>query len=188
MRHLLPEESAAAYVEARLDTVEVFKIHVQVGNFSVTDPLLDGDLGTGRRGRHAGGAARRERTGRLRRTPDPDLSPTLLARHPRLRLVIAHMGAPEYVEFLELAETYERVHVDTTMAFTDFFSEMGGVFPADLLPRVRELGLAGKVLLGSDFPNIPYPYLHQLESLERLDLGDDWLRAVCWGNGHALVG
>ena len=79
------------------------------------------------------------------------------------------------------------MHLDTTMAFTDFFSEMGGVFPADLLPRLRDLGLGGKVLLGSDFPNIPYPYLHQLESLERLELGDDWLRAVCHDNAAALL-
>ena len=111
----------------------------------------------------------------------------LLARHPRLRLVIAHAGAPEYAEFLALAEAHERVALDTTMAFTDFFSEMGGVYPAELLPRLRDLGLAGKVLLGSDFPNIPYPYAHQLEALTRLDLGDDWLRAVCWDNGRAFI-
>ena len=45
-----------------------------------------------------------------------------------------------------------------------------------------------KVLLGSDFPKIPYPYLHQLESLERLGLGEHWLRAVCWDNGVRLFG
>ena len=44
------------------------------------------------------------------------------------------------------------------------------------------------MLLGSDFPNIPYPYAHQLEALERLDLGDDWLRAVCWDNAVRLFG
>jgi uncharacterized protein len=54
------------------------------------------------------------------------------------------------------------------------------------LPRVRDLGLAGRILLGSDFPNIPYPYAHQLEALAVLDLGDDWLRAVCWDNTAAL--
>ena len=37
-----------------------------------------------------------------------------------------------------------------------------------------------------DFPNIPYPYAHQLASLARLDLGEDWLRAVCWHNACAL--
>ena len=48
-------------------------------------------------------------------------------------------------------------------------------------------------MLGSDFPNIPYPYAHQLEVLERLRereprLDDDWLRAVCWFNGNRLIG
>src|SRR5690606_4135368 len=90
----------------------------------------------------------------------------LLRRHPRLRLVIAHAGAPEYAEFLALAEDHERVALDTTMAFTDFFEDMGGRYPAELLPRLRDLGLGGKVFLGSDFPNIPYPYVHQLEALE----------------------
>ena len=50
----------------------------------------------------------------------------------------------------------------------------------------RETPPLGLVLLGSDFPTIPYPYAHQLEGLERLGLGDDWLRAVCWGNGARL--
>ena len=45
----------------------------------------------------------------------------MLARHPRLTAVVAHMGAPEYAEFLELAERYERAYLDTTMVFTDFF-------------------------------------------------------------------
>ena len=181
-----PEESAAAYVAARIDTVEVFKIHVQVGNFSPLDPLLDETWGlVAEAGTpvvlHAGsGPVPAAYTG-----PAPVAE--LLARHPRLRLVIAHMGAPEYGEFLELAEVFERVHLDTTMAFTDFFETMGGVYPVDLLPRVRDLGLGGKVLLGSDFPNSPYPYRHQLESLRSLGLGDDWLRAVCHDNASALL-
>ena len=57
---------------------------------------------------------------------------------------------------------------------------------AALLPRLADL--RDKVLLGSDFPNIPYPYAHQLEALERLGLGDDWLRAVLWENGLRLFG
>jgi predicted TIM-barrel fold metal-dependent hydrolase len=73
------------------------------------------------------------------------------------------------------------------MALTDFYEAMAP-FPAALRPRLRELGLAGKVLLGTDFPNLPYPYAHQLESLARADLGDDWLRAVCWGNAARLFG
>ena len=93
------------------------------------------------------------------------------------------MGAPELVRFLQLAERYERVMLDTTMVFTDFF---GVDYPAALLPRV--VAIQDKVLLGSDFPTIPYPYAHQLEGLARLELGDDWLRDVCWHNGHRLFG
>ena len=179
---LFPEPEAAAYVAALVaDGVEVFKVHVQVGEFDLDDPLLDDAWGTlADAGTpvviHAGsGPVGNAHTGPagLRR---------LLARHPRLVAVIAHMGAPEWVEFLELAETYERVHLDTTMVFTDFFPP----YPAELLPRVA--ALQERVLLGSDFPTIPHPYAHQLEGLARLDLADDWLRAVCWDNGARLFG
>jgi hypothetical protein len=102
-------------------------------------------------------------------------------------MITAHLGGPEYAGFLELAERYERAGLDTTMACTDFFEQFAP-YPPALLPRLRELGLAGKVLLGSDFPNIPYPYAHQLEALRRLELGDDWLRAVCWHNATRLFG
>ena len=181
-----PEPGVAAYVASRSGSVEVWKVHVQVGAFDVTDPLLDEAWGvvadTGAPVvLHAGsGPVPTEHTG-----PEPVAA--LLRRHPRLRLVIAHAGAPEYAEFLGLAEAYERVALDTTMAFTPFFEEMGGAYPAPLLPRLRDLGLAGKVHLGSDFPNIPYDYAVQLDALARLDLGEEWLRAVCWGNSAEML-
>jgi uncharacterized protein len=115
----------------------------------------------------------------------PEPLARVLARWPRLAVVVAHLGAPEYDEFLSLAERFERVHLDTTMVFTDFFEEMS-TFPPSLLPRLVDL--REKVLLGSDFPTIPYPYVHQLESLARLDLGEEWLRSVCWDNGARLFG
>jgi len=96
-------------------------------------------------------------------------------------------GLADYEAFLRLAVDYERVFLDTTMIFTDFFDHLAP-FPAAALPLARELGLAGKILLGSDFPNIPYPYARQLAGLARLDLGEDWLRAVCWNNPVALFG
>ena len=39
----------------------------------------------------------------------------LLARHPRLPLIVAHMGMPEYAEFLDLADRYPEVRLDTTI-------------------------------------------------------------------------
>jgi uncharacterized protein len=109
----------------------------------------------------------------------------VLARHPRLTLIVAHLGAPEYGEFLDLAERFPRVHLDTTMVFTGFMERLAP-FPAALRPRLA--AAAGRILLGSDFPNIPYPYLEQLEALARLDLGAAWLRAVCHDNAVRLLG
>ncbi len=109
----------------------------------------------------------------------------VLARHPRLTAVIAHLGAPEYGEFLDLAARYPRACLDTTMAFTGFMQRLAP-FPPALVPRLA--AAADRVLLGTDFPNIPYPYLTQLTALARLDLGADWLRAVCHGNAARLLG
>ena len=180
-----PEPDVASYVASRIEAgTELFKIHVQVGAFHVTDPLLDEAWGLVEDAGvpvvlHAGsGPVATEHTG-----PGPVAE--LLRRHPRLPLVIAHLGAPEYTAFLALAEDHAEVRLDTTMAFTDFFEEMAA-FPRELLPRLAALG--DRVLLGSDFPNIPYPYAHQLESLERLGLGPEWLRRVCWANAAELFG
>ena len=181
-----PEDDVAAYVGKRLAAgTQVFKLHVQVGGFDVGDPALDEawglieDAGTPVV-LHAGSGP----VGTAYTGPGPVAA--LLRRFPRLALVIAHLGAPEYAEFLALAEAYAEVRLDTTMAFTDFFSSMGGEFPPALLPRLADLG--HKVLLGSDFPNIPYEYAHQVQALERLELGSEWLRDVCWNNGAALFG
>jgi predicted TIM-barrel fold metal-dependent hydrolase len=178
-----PEDGVTAYVEELVAAgTEVFKIHVQVGDFDLLDRRLDGAWGTVAEAGtpvviHAGsGPVPTRHTG-------PAPLRALVQRHRDLRVVVAHLGAPEYTEFMAIAEDHEHVHLDTTMAFTDFFEELAE-FPRELLPRLEALG--SKVLLGSDFPNIPYAYGHQVESLERLGLGEDWLRAVCWTNGLAL--
>jgi predicted TIM-barrel fold metal-dependent hydrolase len=100
-------------------------------------------------------------------------------------VIIAHLGAPEYGEFLDLAERYPAVYLDTTMNFTDFFEHLVP-FPDAMRPRLA--AAADRILLGSDFPNIPYPYFRQLQGLARLDLGADWLRAVCHDNALRLLG
>jgi predicted TIM-barrel fold metal-dependent hydrolase len=101
-----------------------------------------------------------------------------------LRLVVAHLGMPEYSEFLDLAERHPRLLLDTTMAFTPFIEDAGGAFPRAELGRLGDLG--DRVLLGTDFPNIPYPYVDALEALERTGLGPEWLRAVCRDNAARI--
>ncbi len=179
-----PEPGAGEYVAAAVaDGARVFKAHVQVGGYDPTDPLLDPvwgvleDSGTPTVVHCGSGPAPGTHTG-------PGPMAEVLRRFPRLRIVVAHLGMPEYADFLDLAERHEGVHLDTTMAFTDFAERMSPFPPADR-PRLVELG--DRVLLGSDFPNIPYPYLHQVEALERLDLGEDWLRGVLRDNAVRLL-
>lgn len=176
-----PEPEAAAYVPALIDAgVDVFKAHLQVGAFAADDPHLDPVWTALERAGvptvlHAGsGPAPGEHTG-------PAGVARVLKRYPRLPLIIAHLGVPESHEFCDLAERHERVWLDTTMAFVDFWEQPTDPSLVARLPRLQH-----KILFGTDFPNIPYAYAHQVEVLERLNLGDDWLRDVMWGNGARL--
>lgn len=180
-----PEPGAEQYVaEAIVAGARIFKSHIQVGDYSPDDPLLTGVWAQLEQAQipvviHCGsGPAPGRYTG-------PEPVRRVLAEFPRLPLIVAHMGTPEYADFLGLAEEFENVRLDTTMSFTDF-SEESAPYPRELLPRVRALG--HKILFGSDFPNIPYSYRHALDACARLDLGPDWLRAVCHDNAAALFG
>ncbi|WP_132992179.1 amidohydrolase family protein [Gordonia zhaorongruii] len=180
-----PEPEAPRYVAAAISSgARVFKSHIQVGEYSPVDPLLD-DVWAQISDAlvpvviHCGsGPAPGTYTG-------PEPVRRLLERFPKLPLIVAHMGTPEYEDFLVLAEKYENVRLDTTMSFTDFSEELSP-YPRDLHPRLADLG--GKILFGSDFPNIPYGYPEALTACVRLDLGDDWLRGVFHDNAAELFG
>jgi predicted TIM-barrel fold metal-dependent hydrolase len=181
-----PEPGVEGYVRRALDAgARVFKVHLQVGGFDPRAKELDAVWGMLAEAGvpalvHAGsGPVANGYTG-------PGPYGEVLARHPRLTTIVAHLGAPEFEGFFALADAHERVHLDTTMVFTTFARLAD--FPDALLPRLRDLGLAGRILLGTDFPNIPYEYAHQLASLAALGLGDDWLRAVCWRGAADLFG
>lgn len=179
-----PEPGAGRQVRECLEAgAQIFKVHVQVGNFDPNNPLLDEawkliedtrapvviHCGNGpHKGEHTG-------IGPIR---------SLLERHPGLVLVIAHAGLPDYREFAQLALGHSTVYLDTTMLATDFTEQF-----APMPEGYRELlaQLQGKVVLGTDFPNIPYPYSHQLQALEALDLGEQWMREVLWETPQRLL-
>ncbi|MDO9457762.1 amidohydrolase family protein [Nocardioides sp.] len=178
-----PEPGAADYVSALVDDgVEIFKLHQQVGGFHLDDPLLNpvwdvlADVGTPVLVHAGSGPVGTEFTG-------PASMARLLAAYPRLTVVVAHLGAPECVEFARLAARHDRVYLDTSMAVSPFFGEH---FDPSVVPMLADL--QPRVLWGSDFPTLPFPYVDQLDALAALDLGDDWLRDVLWHNAAALIG
>jgi uncharacterized protein len=180
-----PEPGAAAYVRAALDAgARVFKAHLQVGGYDPRDPLLDEVWAT----LAAAGVPVVVHCGN---GPIPGAHTgagpfgTVLEAHPTLAAVIAHCGMPEFDAHLDLVERYPNVHVDTTMVGTSFTDRFAPV-PPHVVTRLGRL--RDRVVLGTDFPNIPYSYATQLAALDAFGLGGDWLRAVCWTNGARLLG
>lgn len=178
-----PEPDAVDYVCAAIEAgARVFKAHIQVGAYDAHDPLLDGVWAALEESGlpvvvHGGnGPTPGQFTGaeRMRR---------LLERFPCLTMVVAHMGMPEYGAFLDLADDFPRVYLDTTMAFTRFTEGMMP-FPEDR--RADLLRLGDRVLFGTDFPNIPYPYLEALDAVLDLGMGLEWERNVLHANAARL--
>lgn len=182
-----PEPGVGAEVERCLDAGgRAVKVHLQVGAFDPTDRLLDPgwdrleEAGTAiiiHAGAVADGTGNEQWCG-------PDPVRRLLERHPGLQLVVAHMGAPDFKAFLDLADQHPSLRFDTAMVFTD--PPYLASFPEALLGRVADLG--SRILFGSDFPTIPHAFAAQVAGLASLDFGEAWLRRVLWGNGVEVFG
>jgi predicted TIM-barrel fold metal-dependent hydrolase len=187
---LYPETDVADYLGAAVEAgARVVKVHVQVGRFDPRDPLLRPAWGLLAEAGvpvvvHCGhGPARGEFTGL-------DLFGEVLAEHPRLPVVLAHAGMPDFADALDLVHRHERVFIDTTMVGTAF-SERMAPLPPDWPARLA--GVADRVLFGSDFPNIPYPYAEQVAAVAGWAAADDrlgvpFLRSVLHDAPAALLG
>jgi len=174
-----PEPSAVSYVDKSIRAgVRCFKAHVQVGAYDPGDALLDEVWGSIADAGvpvvvHAGhGPERGPFTGL-------DVFAAVLRRHPRLVAVLAHSGMPEYAKAVELVERFPRVYLDTTMVGVPFAEKITPL-PPDWTDRLG--AIADRVVLGTDFPNIPYSYATQLRAIAGWAtddrLGDEFLRAV----------
>ncbi|WP_019819064.1 amidohydrolase family protein [Saccharomonospora saliphila] len=184
-----PEPSVAAYIAEALEAgIRCVKAHVQVGAYDPRDESLDPAWGLLAEARvpvvvHCGhGPLRGPHTGL-------DVFERVLRRHPRLVAVLAHAGMPEYDEALALVERYPGVYLDTTMVGVPFTERLMPV-PRDWPARLA--GIADRVVLGTDFPNIPYSYATQLRAIAGwaeadARLGEPFLRAVLHDTPASLL-
>lgn len=180
------EPEAPGYVEAALARGGVVaKAHLQVGRFHATDPVLDdvwaqlaavqvpvvihASAVYGVDGGHEYCGA--------------DAVRALLDRHPDVLLVVAHLGAPDFEDFLDLAEAAPTLWLDTAMVLTD--PPFIGRYPPGQLDRLR--GLLDRVVFGSDFPTIPHPYVAQVRGLAELGVDADGLRALLHDQPRTLL-
>ena len=108
----------------------------------------------------------------------------LLERYPRLQLVIAHLGHARVPRLPRPGRALRAGAPGHHDVRDRLHPGADALRPA---PICRGWALCGtRCCSGTDFPSIPYPYAHQLAALHRLDLGEEWLRAVLWHNGARL--
>jgi len=107
----------------------------------------------------------------------------VLAKHPTLSVVVAHMGAPDTSGYFALMASHPRLYLDTTMMFAkDSPLGTGPAFDRTLIARH-----ADRVVYGTDFPNIPYAYEREHAGLAALGLPDASLEAIVRGNARRLL-
>jgi hypothetical protein len=104
----------------------------------------------------------------------------VLRRHPKLTLVVPHLGADEYEEYALLLDRHERLYLDTTMA-------IGGYFAVDP-PRHLFPAKASRLLHGTDFPNLPYAWDRELRTSLAAGLSPADQAALLGGNARRLFG
>jgi predicted TIM-barrel fold metal-dependent hydrolase len=187
---IFPEPDVVEYLAQALDEgARCVKVHVQVGGFDPRDPLLVKAWGLLADAEvpvvvHCGNGPRQGAFTGL------DVFEQVLEAHPRLVAVLAHAGMPDFGIALDLMARYPRLHLDTTMVGTPF-TERFAPLPSDWPARLVDV--ADRVALGTDFPNIPYPYGEQLAAVRSWAaaddrLGDAFIQAVLHDTPARLLG
>lgn len=104
----------------------------------------------------------------------------VLKRHPRLRLVVPHLGADEYDAYGALLRRHDTLWLDTTMA-------VAGFLPGEVPWRLLDIR-PDRLLYGSDFPNLPYAWDRELRRVRERGYPTRVLEALLGGNTRELYG
>jgi predicted TIM-barrel fold metal-dependent hydrolase len=104
----------------------------------------------------------------------------VLRDFPRLKLCVPHLGADEFSAYEDLLERHEDLWLDTTMMLADYFATSGAWRLLDARPD--------RLLYGTDFPNLPYPWDRELHRIGAHRLDDDALAGLLHGNARRLFG
>jgi hypothetical protein len=107
-----------------------------------------------------------------------------LEKYPDINVIVAHMGAFEYKEFLMLLDKHENLYLDTAVIFIP-----DNVFPERIVKRTTPEELTSyqdRILFGSDFPNIPFEYQQSTKGLLELDLSKKFYENIFFNNAKRL--
>lgn len=104
----------------------------------------------------------------------------LMRRFPRLRAVVAHLGADEMEPFFDLATLFEELYLDTSLIFCD---------QLPWRPRLeRVIEFQDRILYASGFPMSPCDLLRGVEAIQHLGLGPGIEQKLFYTNAARLLG
>ena len=110
----------------------------------------------------------------------------VMERFPTMRVIVAHLGGFETEGFAAMTETYPNLYLDTTMALTPVADRwLGG--DADAIPTELLLRHQDRIMLGSDFPLIPYPYEEERSFIARRALPEAVARKILYDNAARFL-
>lgn len=91
--------------------------------------------------------------------------------YPDVRACSAHMGAFETDAFIALLEEHDNVYLDTCVTMSTTVSQHMDFNPEEVADEVF-VEHSERIMYGSDYPNIPYPYEAERTGLLARDLPD----------------
>ncbi|MFQ3318983.1 MAG: putative TIM-barrel fold metal-dependent hydrolase [Natronomonas sp.] len=112
---------------------------------------------------------------------------SFLESYPDVRACAAHMGAFETAEFIDVARNHDNVFLDTCFAMSTAVGDYMEFDPSDVDDAVFE-ELSGRIMYGSDYPNIPHQYRAEHEGLLERDLSDAAFEALFSGAADRFLG
>jgi predicted TIM-barrel fold metal-dependent hydrolase len=98
----------------------------------------------------------------------------VLKDFPELKICVPHLGLDEISAYQKLIEKYDNLWLDTAMAVASYFPIKGKID----LNRYR----SDRVMYGSDFPNIPYPWDRELKILKMGNISYDTFERILYKN------
>lgn len=108
-------------------------------------------------------------------------------RFPEVRACCAHMGTFEHKAFLNIARADENVYLDTSFAMATVVNRYVDFDSSSINDAVFD-DLAGRIMYGSDYPNMPHAYEREYEGLIRRDLSKIAFEALFRGAAERFLG
>ena len=103
----------------------------------------------------------------------------LLKKFPKLKVIIPHLGADEIDAFFDLMAEFPNLWMDTTMA-------LSGYFPLKI-PWEKIKQFSDRILYGSDFPNVPYEMMTEIEAIRSSGLSVEIQKKIFSDNAVRLL-